>query len=277
MTPGAAAHTETRPPAIEANGVSFSYTRDAPLLNGISFSLSPGDILTLLGPNGSGKSTLLDCLCGILPIGAGRVSVNGADCSSFSAAELARQVGYVPQTHMPAFNFPVRDYVVMGRAPHLGLFQTPGRREYEIADATLESLGIAYLADKLYSRISGGERQQVRIARVLTQTPGVILLDEPTNHLDYGNQIKILRLVADLSERGITVVLTTHMPEHPILLDGMVGILDGRGGFSTGSVAEIVSERALRDIYRVDLRLVYIEELGRLACVTGKLKDRVIV
>ena len=160
----------------------------------------------------------------------------------------------------------------MGRAPHLGLFQTPGRKEYEVADATLESLGIAHLADKLYSRISGGERQQVRIARVLVQTPGVILMDEPTNHLDYGNQIKILKLVADLSERGITVVLTTHMPEHPILLDGMVGILDGKGGFCMGSVAEIISESALREIYRVDLRLVNIEELGRLVCVTGKLK-----
>jgi iron complex transport system ATP-binding protein len=272
MTAGAAVRTETKIPALEADGVSFSYTNGHPLLEGVSFSLFAGDILTLLGPNGSGKSTLLDCLCGILSVRAGRVSVNGADGSSLSAAELARRVGYVPQTDMPAFDFPVRDYVVMGRAPHLGLFETPGRREYEIADETLGSLGISHLADKLYSRISGGERQQVRIARVLAQAPGVILMDEPTNHLDYGNQIKILKLVAGLSERGITVVLTTHMPEHPILLDGMVGILDGRGGFSMGSVAEAISERALRDIYRVDLRLVYIEELGRLACVTGKLK-----
>jgi iron complex transport system ATP-binding protein len=272
MTTGAAPRTETDVPVIAADGLSFSYAGDAPLLEGISFSLSPGDVLTLIGPNGSGKSTLLDCLCGILPIRAGSVSINGEDCSSFSAAELARRVGYVPQTHTQAFDFPVRDYVVMGRAPHLGLFQTPGRREYEIADATLESLGIAHLAGKLYSRISGGERQQVRIARVLAQTPDVILLDEPTNHLDYGNQIKILKLVADLSERGITVVLTTHMPEHPILLGGAVGILDGRGGFSMGGTAEILSESALRDIYRVDLRLVYIEELGRPACVTGRLR-----
>ncbi|MDR1965291.1 MAG: ABC transporter ATP-binding protein [Synergistaceae bacterium] len=254
-----------------AENISFFYVRGHRLLDGISFSLAEGDILTILGPNGSGKSTLLDCVCGISPLKGGRVSVCGESVSSLSPVELARRVGYVPQLHAPAFDFPVRDYVVMGRAPYLGLLEAPGRREYEMTDAALESMGIAHLARKLCSEISGGERQQVQIARALVQEPKVILLDEPTSHLDYGNQIKVLKLVADLSDRGVTVILTTHVPDHPILLDGKVGVLDGKGGMRTGSVSEIIDERSLRDMYSVDLRLIYIEEMQRTACVIGKL------
>jgi iron complex transport system ATP-binding protein len=271
--PGEAVQGAAKTPAIKAEGLSFSYAAGCPLFKDIDFSLFAGDILTLLGPNGSGKSTLLDCLCGLRSIERGRISINGEDSSSLSQGELARRIGYVPQTDLPAFDFPVRDYVVMGRAPYLGVFKTPGRPEYALADMALASLDITHLADKLYSRISGGERQQARIARVLVQSPGVILLDEPTNHLDYGNQIKILKLVDDLSSRGMAVILTTHMPDHPILLDGMAGILDGKGGIKIGRADEILSERALKDMYRVDLRLVYIEELRRIVCVTGRLKD----
>jgi iron complex transport system ATP-binding protein len=260
-------------PAIEAEGISFSFAPGRPIFSDVSFSLRPGEILTLLGPNGSGKSTLLDCLCGLNSIDKGRISINGAISSSFSRAELARCVGYVPQTHLPAFDFPVRDYVVMGRAPYLGIFKVPGKRDYDMADTALASLDISHLRDKLYSKISGGERQQAQIARMLVQAPGVVLLDEPTNHLDYGNQIKILKLVAGLSSRGIAVILTTHIPDHPILLDGAVGILDGKGGMKIGKVREIISERVLKDMYRADLRLVYIEELRRMACIIGELKD----
>lgn len=259
-------------PALEAKGVSFSYTDASPVFRDISFSLFPGDILTLLGPNGSGKSTLLDCLCGLLTIDEGIISIDGEDYSSLSRTEIARRVGYVPQTHAPDFDFPVRDYVVMGRAPYLNLLKVPGRREYEITDTALETLGITRLGDKLYSKISGGERQQVQIARVLVQEPEIIMLDEPTSHLDYGNQIKILKLVTALSDRGITVIMTTHMPDHPILLEGMVGILDGKGGMKMGKAGEVVNERDLMNMYRVDLRLVYIKELDRVACVAGKLK-----
>jgi iron complex transport system ATP-binding protein len=241
------------------------------LFDGVSFSLAPGDILTILGPNGAGKSTLLDCLGGLLPLDGGKIFIAGNDAAGLSPAELARRIGYVPQLHARVFDFSVRDYVVLGRAPHLGLLKTPGRREYEMADHILESLDIVRLAGKQCSRISGGERQQVQIARVIIQEPRIILLDEPTNHLDYGNQIKILKLVSDLSKMGITIIMTTHMPDHPILLDGRVGILDGEGGMRTGSVGEIISESALRGMYNVDLRLVYIEELNRVACVAGRL------
>ena len=273
MTSGNSIPHDMKTPAIEAEGVTFSFTPGRPVFSDVSFAIRPGEILTLLGPNGSGKSTLLDCLCGLNSIDRGRISINGSSASSFSRADMARRVGYVPQTHPPAFDFPVRDYVVMGRAPYLGIFKVPGKPDYDLADAALASLDIAHLRDKLYSKISGGERQQAQIARMLVQAPGVVLLDEPTNHLDYGNQIKILKLVAGLSSRGIAVILTTHIPDNPILLDGAVGILDGKGGMKIGKVRDIISERVLKDMYRADLRLVYIEELRRMACIIGGLKD----
>lgn len=83
----------------------------------------------------------------------------------------------------------------------------PGEAEYEKVDTVLKQMGIEHLADKLYTQISGGGRQQVQIARVLVQESEIILFDEPTNHLDYGNQLKSLQIISDLAKKGLTILL----------------------------------------------------------------------
>lgn len=258
-------------PLLEVKGLSFSYDGRNDVLRDVGFRVGPGEVFVILGANGAGKSTLLNCIGHALVPTGGEVLLMGRSVGSYPANELAKIVGYVPQISAPAFAYTVRDYVVMGRAPHMGLLSVPGDAEYEMADRALERMGIGHLARKLCDGISGGERQQVQITRVLVQEPRLILLDEPTNHLDYGNQLKIVKTISQLAAEGFAVVMTTHMPDHAILLNGSVGLMGADGRMKSGPAGSVISEAALRELYHTNLHLVYVDPLGRMACVAGKL------
>ena len=168
-----------------------------------------GEILTILGANGAGKSTLLNCLANILEPYSGKILVNGASIHDMSLKKAAQLIGYVPQNHAPVYDYSVRDFIVMGRAPHLGMLEKPSENDYAIVDEVIRELGIEKLADKAYTQISGGERQQALIGRAIAQQPEIIMFDEPTNHLDYGNQLRMVHKIKNLSKKDYTVIMTT--------------------------------------------------------------------
>ena len=257
---------------LEVKNLSFSYDGKKTIISNISFELNAGEVFVILGPNGSGKSTLLNCIANILKPTGGEGLVNGKSIYEMPVNELALIMGYVPQISTLAFSYTVRDYVVMGRAPHLGLLKVPGEAEYALADEVMDDMGISHLSDKIYSNISGGERQQAQIAKVLAQKTEIILLDEPTNHLDYGNQLKIIKEISKLAkEHDLAILMTSHMPDHAMLLNSKVGILDNTGHMEVGTPDNMISEDSLRRLYQTDLHLVYIEELERYVCVSGRL------
>lgn len=258
-------------PLLCAEGISFAHRPDRPLFQGVDFTLTRGEIVTVLGPNGAGKTTLLECLAGIRRPGDGRIAVCGEALARMDERTRAQRIGYVAQMSENAADFSVRDYVAMGRAPYLGLLASPGKSDYARVDDILAEWDIAHLADARCSEISGGERQQARIAQIVVQAPQIVLLDEPTNHLDCGNQIKVLRLIRRLARQGAGVVMTTHMPDHAMLLNGHVAIMDGEGGIAAGSVENIVNDGVLRRMYDADLHLVRMDALCRTACVVGSL------
>lgn len=163
---------------FEVRNASCGYG-GAAILNDITLSVESGHILCLLGPNGVGKTTLFKSMLGFLKLLGGEILIDGENTSGWQARRLAQTVGYVPQVHTPPFPFTVLDVVAMGRIAHLGLFGTPGARDMQIAEENLEHLGISYLRDKIYTEISGGERQMVLIARALAQDPKILVMDEP--------------------------------------------------------------------------------------------------
>lgn len=105
----------------------------------------------------------------------------------------------------------------MGRTSHLGTMGSPSRRDIEIARKNIQMLGINYLKNKIYTEISGGERQMVLIARALTQEPDILIMDEPTSNLDFGNQVRVLKQISDLAKKGLAIVMTSHFPDHAFL------------------------------------------------------------
>lgn len=116
------------------------------------------------------------------------------------------------------------------------------------------------------------ERVKVLLAQALFGHPQIILLDEPTNHLDYGNQLRALSMVRALVKRGFGVIMTSHNPDHVLLLGGQVGILGNDGRFLVGNAEEVMTEERLRALYRSDLYLTYVERVGRKVCIPGPLE-----
>ena len=140
-----------------------------------------------------------------------------------------------------------------------------------LVDEALNKLGISHFADRIYMQMSGGEKQLVNLARILVQQPQLILFDEPTSALDYGNVFKTLSLIKELSLQGFTIIMTTHNPDHPMLLHSAlphsrVTILNEHGKLQTGLAPEIITEANLKALYQTDLRLVDVPALQRQIC-----------
>ena len=253
---------------IDVKNVFFSYpvsTRN--VLAGCSLSIDSGELISILGPNGAGKSTLLNCSCGLLTPKSGSVLLNGKDIKTIEQKDIAKVVGYVQQNQQATFSYSVFQYVLMGRACNIGLFQKPSQKDEQITYDVLESMGLSHLANAAITEISGGERQQAAIARAVVQNPQVIFFDEPTAHLDYGNQINTLRLIASLREKGFAVIMTTHNPDHCMMLGGKVAILDRHGLLEVGACAGILTEDRLKKVYNTELRLAYVEDVKRVTCI----------
>mgnify|MGYP005844416359 CR=1 FL=1 len=197
-------------PLLQVEGLSFAY--DArPTLSEVSLQARAGELVGVLGPNGSGKSTLVRLISGVLRPAAGRVLVAGDDVSRLSRAEAARRIAVVPQSpHLPD-SFTAWEIVLLGRTPHLRLFQSEGPRDFAAVRRAMEVCGIWELAGRRVGELSGGERQRVVIARALAQQPSLLLLDEPTSHLDINHQTSILDLIAAIGrDEGLAVVAVFH-------------------------------------------------------------------
>jgi iron complex transport system ATP-binding protein len=261
---------------MEIRNARFRYdaTESGPVFEGVSFTISGSEVFCLLGPNGSGKSTLLKCLAGLLPVEGGEVLLGDRPIGSLSAIERARAVGFVPQSLTPAFPFQVRDVVVMGRASRLNLFAAPGEKDYAAAESAMERIGIRHLAQRFCNRISGGQWQLVLIARALAQNPSVLLLDEPTSHLDLGNQMKILRVVNQLSSEGLAIVMASHFPDHAFLCGDRVALLKDRCLMRIGAPEEVVTAASMEAVYGVTVAVLPVGNgLARKVCVPMLGKD----
>lgn len=191
---------------IQAHRISFSYPHQESIIQNLSFTLKKGEILAILGPNGSGKSTLLNLLSKNLLPSSGELS-------------LPSLRGVVPQFFYTPFLYSVLDITLLGKAPHLKLFQTPSSKDCKEAIEILSQLEIAHLKDCHFNDLSGGQKQLVLIAQaMLTQAP-LMILDEPTSALDLHFQNQILNLLQTLAkEKNLGIVFTTHQPEFADLI-----------------------------------------------------------
>lgn len=239
--------------AIRVEGLSFRYGKRL-ILEEISLSIPQSRFTVLLGRNGSGKSTLLRVMSGLAEYKSGKVEILGKELRSFSALKRARIVGYLPQQHRPVFPFSVEDVVLTGRASHVALI--PGKEDRKKALEVMGRAGIMHLAGRSFTELSGGEQQMVMIARVLAQEPRIILLDEPTAHLDFVNQARILDLIRELVDSGLTVVTVLHDPNIAFLYgDDFVFLKNGR--VQSISISQNPWDKGfLKDIYGINVHTI---------------------
>lgn len=253
---------------LEVVNLKYSYDTEKTVLNNISFTLKSGEILVILGPNGTGKSTLLKNICHILIPQEGYIAFNGKKniTTLFTNRKQSIIYGYIPQIQKFIPNIKAKEYAVLGRSASIGLFSQPNIGDYNLVKEIFESLKITYLYDKNYEKLSGGEQQLVRLAKVLCQQPSILLLDESTSQLDYGNQIRFLKIVKQLAEMGYIIILTTHDPNHALYLECYVGILNFTGGFKVDMASNLLNGELLTELYKTPVNVEYNHTLQRLVC-----------
>lgn len=251
---------------IEMTDVSFAYPGAGSLVLAKASLRAPrGAVTCLMGVNGCGKSTLIDCILGENRLASGAISIDGEDATTMHPSMLAKKVSFVPQVHDRAFPYRVRDIVLMGRTAHHGLLGSPGEDDRVIVDAALAECGIAHLAERSYTQLSGGETQMVFLARALAQQAPFILMDEPTAHLDFKNELFFMETVVRLvQEQGVGVLIATHSPNQALYFEGKgvpttCALMDDGCVRFSGAPSDVLASEHLRDLYGINAQIVPVD------------------
>ncbi len=240
---------------LSVKNLSCGYAGKAVLRN-ISFTASRGETITVLGPNGCGKTTLLKTIATSLAPLEGRILLGGRDIRGIERRERAGKVAVVMQ-NVENVHMTVEEYVLLGRTPHFKKFQFfESRTDNDLVDKFLHLTGTEMLKHMLFSRISGGEKQLVSIARALVQEPALLLLDEPTSHLDIFHQCRILDLVTRIKkDLRISVVMVLHDLNLACEYADRIVLLDSaeKGIYTTGEPAHAVTRQSVEAVYKADV------------------------
>ena len=225
------------------------------LLRGASLHLRAGTVTGLLGPNGSGKSTLLRVVVGALPASAGTLAVTedglAHDLTAMRRRDRAQRLALVEQDAHAEVPLRVRDVVALGRIPHERRFGAADGAADAVVHEAIERAGVADLADRSFDTLSGGERQRVQLARALAQQPRVLLLDEPTNHLDLAAHLDMVRLVREVADAGVAVLVALHDLAQAASLCDEVVVLRGGEVAAVGEPVAVLSPALLAEVWRV--------------------------
>jgi iron complex transport system ATP-binding protein len=219
------------------------------LVRELTAKFAPGELIAILGRNGSGKTLTLHTLAGLRRPAAGEVSLDGAPMAGLTRRAVAQRLGLLPQDLEDSFVTTAMESVLIGRHPHLALWQWESAEDERLARAALAAVDMADFAARRTDTLSGGEQRRVAVAALLAQQPRVFLLDEPTNHLDPHHQLAVLGLFRELANRGRTVITTLHDPTLAARFADRVLLLQGDGRWSLGAVASTLSVASLSELY----------------------------
>ncbi len=241
--------------AVSIQNLSFSYEQD-PVISHMDLNLSTGTVTAVLGANGVGKTTLLYLLLGLYAPNKGEIHFFGRPSRKYSQNRLKQLIGMVSQNDSPPFDLRVDEYVLLGRAPHLGLLTIPGDTDRNAAAAALSTVGMTHMAGHAVTRLSSGEKQLVNMARSLAQEPEILLLDEPCSHLDLINSRQMLVLMKTIAQQGRTVVFTTHDPNSAAAVANQVLLMKKGELVAAGTVDQTLTQALLTRTYGGDVEVI---------------------
>jgi len=239
------------PPLLHARGVQVTIG-GAPIVRDAGVELDAGELVAVVGPNGAGKSTFVRALAGLQPLAGGTVEWGGADVRHLRGRRLARLRAFVPQRGRVPEGILVRDAVRIGRAPHLPPLRRMGRADHDAVERAMARAGVAALAERPLTTLSGGELQRAQVAVALAQEAPVAILDEPTAHLDLGATAGLARLLRELAAGGLGVLLVVHDLALAAALADRVLVLHGGRAVACGPAAEVLGPQRLAEVWGVD-------------------------
>ncbi len=253
---------------IEFREVSVRYPhRDVEALSAVSLTALRGALTAVVGPNGSGKSTLVRALVGRVPLATGTILVDGKPVAHAHRRALATRVAVVVQREEPVFPLQAREYVALGRYPHLGLFRAPSGLDRAAVDEAMARTAAAHLADRSISELSGGEWQRVRLARAVAQGADSIVLDEPTTFLDIAHEMGVFELMSRLAREGHAVLLVSHQLNLVARFADRIVLLHRGRVAAHGTPAEVMQGAVLENVYEWPLVITRDPAIGAPALV----------
>jgi iron complex transport system ATP-binding protein len=230
------------------------------LLESVSVSVNNGEVLGIIGPNGAGKTTLLKSIGCDVELTSGLISIAGQPIKQIDARQRACQVAILPQLSSLNFPYTVEEVVELSRIPH-----STGRRcDREIVREVLHAMDILYLRERLYTHLSGGEKQRVHLARAMAQiwrimdasTARLLLLDEPTSALDLGHQQQLMQVVRCLANQGVAVIMVVHDINLVARYADSILALSGGRVVAYGQPKDIIKAEVIKQLYAVDVRVI---------------------
>lgn len=246
---------ESEPSVFSCHELSVGVAERS-LVDKLSMTVAPGELVAVLGQNGSGKSLTLHTLAGLRAPDHGVASIHGQDVRASNRQELARHLALLPQHVDDIFPATVLDTVLIGRHPHIGRFNRESRTDFDAAISALASVDLEGLVSRDVLTLSGGERRRLAIAQILTQAPDLYLLDEPTNHLDPQHQLDALRLFRQKADSGSAVVASLHDVNLAVRFADRCLLLHGDGRWNLGTTAQILSCERLSELYATKMESV---------------------
>lgn len=192
--------------SLEVKNLTVSYSNKIALTD-VNFSMESGKLIGIIGPNGSGKSTLMKAVLNLTAKDSGEVQINEK-----SLEEVRENIAYIPQRSNIDWDFPilVRETVLLGTYPKLGLFKRPKTNEKKIAEEALKKVGMEDFADKQIGELSGGQQQRVFLARSLAQNADIFFMDEPFVGIDINSEEIIINILKELRDQGKTLFVIHH-------------------------------------------------------------------
>lgn len=242
--------------------ISFSYGAfEKNVLKDISIEIPNGSITSILGLNGSGKTTLLLIILGYLESRTGEILLKN-DNGKLDQENLNGKVGYLPQRENIPFDYPVNEFVLMGRLPLLNLFGRPEKDDYDEVTKIMDLLNLSELSNKKLFEISGGELQRVRIARTLIQNPMIVLLDEPMTHLDIKHKQYVMQIMKKMADQGKIVIYSSHDPLDAIKRSDYCILMTKEGNATTGKSTDVIGPKNLTQAFetRISPNFDYFQE-----------------
>lgn len=244
---------------LKVRNVIFGYS-GTKILDDVTMEMNCSEVLGIVGPNGAGKSTLIRCINRILNPQDGKIMLDGTDITEMTRMEIARILGYVPQTSSHAFSTTVFDTILMGRRPHCGW--RCSKSDVKKALEVLKLVGIEHLAMRDFDELSGGQQQKVLVARALSQEADILLLDEPTSNLDIRQQLETMEIIRNLvHEKGISAIMAIHDLNLAARYSDRILMMKGGRVFDVGDPNSVLTAQNIAQVYGVEAAVK--EEGGR--------------
>lgn len=235
---------------LKIQNISFGYLKNDPLIiSDFSLSIKKGSFSAILGPNGAGKSTILKISAGLLDLTSGDVFVNGLSLRKYDRKKLSKTIAFLPQEMNNWYDITVFEYVLQGRYPYLTGMGFSNKKDITVCERNIDLCGVSNFKNRHLSELSGGEKQRVRLASILSQEPEILILDEPTSFLDIHNELDFFSILKDLSNNGTSVLMATHNINLASLYCNELVLMNKGNIVKKGKAEDVLTQRVIDKVY----------------------------